>query len=140
MKKFVVILLIFLICYIPNVGANVICNDGSVSPSCGTCGRGCCSHHGGCSGRTTSSKSSSSRSSSTDGKTSKNTTTSGSDKSTKSGSTNRKSSSTSSSKTNSIKSNDSDKNQDDDSSPIFGLIGLAGAGLCIGKVVKDKKK
>lgn len=27
---------------------NVICNDGTVSPTCEVCRRGCCSHHGGC--------------------------------------------------------------------------------------------
>lgn len=33
----------------PAVNANIICNDGTESPSCGDCHRGCCSHHGGCS-------------------------------------------------------------------------------------------
>lgn len=32
-----------------DVNANIICNDGSVSPSCGSCHKGCCSRHGGCS-------------------------------------------------------------------------------------------
>lgn len=27
---------------------NVICNDGTESPTCEVCRRGCCSHHGGC--------------------------------------------------------------------------------------------
>lgn len=27
---------------------NVICNDGTPSPTCKDCHRGCCSHHGGC--------------------------------------------------------------------------------------------
>ncbi len=31
------------------VKANILCNDGTISPSCGDCHRGCCSHHGGCS-------------------------------------------------------------------------------------------
>lgn len=31
------------------VKANIICNDGTRSPSCSDCHRGCCSHHGGCS-------------------------------------------------------------------------------------------
>lgn len=30
------------------VFANIMCNDGTVSPSCSDCHRGCCSHHGGC--------------------------------------------------------------------------------------------
>ena len=28
---------------------NIICNDGTISPSCSDCHSGCCSHHGGCS-------------------------------------------------------------------------------------------
>ena len=31
------------------VKANIICNDGTTSPSCSTCHKGCCSKHGGCS-------------------------------------------------------------------------------------------
>lgn len=31
------------------VKANVVCNDGTISPTCNVCSRGCCSHHGGCS-------------------------------------------------------------------------------------------
>ena len=31
-----------------NVFANIMCNDGTRSPSCSDCHRGCCSHHGGC--------------------------------------------------------------------------------------------
>lgn len=27
---------------------NIICNDGTESPTCEVCRRGCCSHHGGC--------------------------------------------------------------------------------------------
>lgn len=27
---------------------NVTCNDGTVSPTCKDCHRGCCSYHGGC--------------------------------------------------------------------------------------------
>ena len=32
-----------------DVKANIMCNDGTPSPSCSDCHRGCCSHHGGCS-------------------------------------------------------------------------------------------
>ncbi len=28
---------------------NIICNDGTISPTCSDCHSGCCSHHGGCS-------------------------------------------------------------------------------------------
>lgn len=28
---------------------NIVCNDGTISPSCSDCHSGCCSHHGGCS-------------------------------------------------------------------------------------------
>ncbi len=30
------------------VNANIMCNDGTRSPSCQDCHQGCCSHHGGC--------------------------------------------------------------------------------------------
>lgn len=30
------------------VELNVRCNDGTISPTCEVCRRGCCSHHGGC--------------------------------------------------------------------------------------------
>ena len=56
-NKFFIILLLFL--FIPiKVYANIICNDGTVSPSCTTCDRGCCSRHGGCSSSSTGSNSS----------------------------------------------------------------------------------
>ena len=45
MKK--VFLLFFLLCPVV-VNANIMCNDGTRSPSCGDCHQGCCSHHGGC--------------------------------------------------------------------------------------------
>ncbi len=44
---------VLLINFFPTiVNANIICNDGTVSPSCTSCHRGCCSHHGGCSNGT----------------------------------------------------------------------------------------
>ena len=48
MKKraFIIILILFSFLI---VNANIICNDGSVSKSCKTCHKGCCSKHGGCS-------------------------------------------------------------------------------------------
>lgn len=55
--KNVFFLLICLIIFPFNVNANVVCNDGTVSPSCEVCGRGCCSHHGGCSNNYSSSSS-----------------------------------------------------------------------------------
>lgn len=27
---------------------NVLCHDGTASPTCEVCRQGCCSHHGGC--------------------------------------------------------------------------------------------
>ena len=46
-NKLLVLVCILLLC--PSyVKANIMCNDGSVSPSCADCHRGCCSHHGGC--------------------------------------------------------------------------------------------
>ncbi len=41
------------------VKANIVCNDGTTSPSCVTCHKGCCSRHGGCSSGSSSSSSSS---------------------------------------------------------------------------------
>ena len=43
-KLFFVIIILFPL----NVYANIMCKDGTISPSCTTCSRGCCSHHGGC--------------------------------------------------------------------------------------------
>lgn len=46
----VVNLSIIATCFSPLVvKANIMCNDGTLSPSCGDCHRGCCSRHGGCS-------------------------------------------------------------------------------------------
>ena len=45
-KLFVLVCILFLC---PSyVRANIMCNDGTPSPSCSVCSRGCCSHHGGC--------------------------------------------------------------------------------------------
>lgn len=44
-------LIVLIICFFINaqvVFANIMCNDGSISPSCSDCHQGCCSHHGGC--------------------------------------------------------------------------------------------
>jgi len=48
MKKrgFIIILILFSFLI---VNANIICNDGTVSKTCRTCHKGCCSKHGGCS-------------------------------------------------------------------------------------------
>lgn len=55
MKKiFILILIIFSFLI---VNANIICNDGSYSPTCSTCHRGCCSWHGGCASESYDSKS-----------------------------------------------------------------------------------
>ena len=49
MKKYCLFIIILLVYIIPvNVYANIQCNDGTISPSCSDCHRGCCSHHGGC--------------------------------------------------------------------------------------------
>lgn len=54
-------IIVLLMIFLPTgVNANIVCNDGTVSPSCGDCHRGCCSHHGGCSSGASSSSSSSS--------------------------------------------------------------------------------
>ena len=39
------------------VNANIVCNDGTISPSCGDCHKGCCSSHGGCPNSSSSSNS-----------------------------------------------------------------------------------
>lgn len=48
MKSRLLILIITLLLIPINVKANIICNDGTRSPSCSDCHRGCCSSHGGC--------------------------------------------------------------------------------------------
>lgn len=54
MKKYLMFLLFFFAVAFPiSVSANIVCNDGSISTTCGDCHRGCCSHHGGCSSRST---------------------------------------------------------------------------------------
>ncbi len=51
MKRKVYYFLIFIVLIFPiSTNANIMCNDGTISPSCVDCHRGCCSHHGGCSG------------------------------------------------------------------------------------------
>lgn len=52
MKKYVCLLVMVLLLMPITVSANIICNDGTVSPSCTDCHRGCCSRHGGCSAST----------------------------------------------------------------------------------------
>ena len=48
MKK-IVCLIAFIVLLFPFVvKANIMCSDGTESPSCTTCHQGCCSHHGGC--------------------------------------------------------------------------------------------
>ena len=52
MKKNIYILLITLFVFLINVKsvyANIMCNDGTESPTCSDCHQGCCSWHGGCS-------------------------------------------------------------------------------------------
>lgn len=48
MKKLIVFTTILLI-FPFVVNANIICNDGTISPTCVDCHQGCCSKHGGCS-------------------------------------------------------------------------------------------
>lgn len=49
MRRVFLLLFCFIIIFsYTNVFANIMCNDGTISPSCGDCHRGCCSHHGGC--------------------------------------------------------------------------------------------
>lgn len=56
MKKYLIKIIIVLALLAPlGVRANIICNDGSVSKTCGDCHQVCCSHHGGCASSTVSS-------------------------------------------------------------------------------------
>ncbi len=64
MKRSVVLFLIILIFYPVVVKANIVCNDGTTSPSCSTCHKGCCSKHGGCSSSSSNGSSSSNENSS----------------------------------------------------------------------------
>lgn len=59
-KMFLLIILLMMILLPVSVRANIVCNDGTVSPSCGDCHRGCCSHHGGCSSNVSSNSNSNS--------------------------------------------------------------------------------
>ena len=61
---FVIEVFILMIFFPLVVNANIVCNDGTISPSCADCHRGCCSHHGGCSNSSSSSSSSNSSSNS----------------------------------------------------------------------------
>lgn len=49
MKKYILTFLVLFLVNVQHVSANIICNDGSVSPTCSDCHQGCCSWHGGCS-------------------------------------------------------------------------------------------
>ena len=49
MKRYIVIFMVcFFLLNIQLVSANIMCNDGSESPTCSDCHQGCCSWHGGC--------------------------------------------------------------------------------------------
>ena len=54
MKRVLLVLFIIIMVMPIRVNANIVCNDGTVSPSCSSCHRGCCSRHGGCSSRNSS--------------------------------------------------------------------------------------
>lgn len=73
MKKqfcYVFIIFVLLMSFLPTVvNANIVCNDGTVSPSCADCHRGCCSHHGGCSSGSKNTSSSTNKTSSSSNKT-----------------------------------------------------------------------
>lgn len=61
-SRYVINVLVLLLITLPiAVNANIVCNDGTVSPSCADCHRGCCSHHGGCSSSYSNSHSSSNK-------------------------------------------------------------------------------
>ncbi len=59
MKRSIFLFLVLLTFYPIGVKANIVCNDGTISPGCSDCHRGCCSQHGGCSNSNSSSSSSS---------------------------------------------------------------------------------
>ena len=66
MKKVLGIIILIILVHPDIAMANVACNDGTTSPSCTACHKGCCSHHGGCASSSSSTNSSSnSKSSST---------------------------------------------------------------------------
>ena len=49
MKKRIMLILLLVVVLFPiTVRANIVCNDGTTSPSCADCHQGCCSHHSGC--------------------------------------------------------------------------------------------
>lgn len=47
-KKLYIFIVIILIAFPQKINANIICNDGTVSPTCNSCRPGCCSSHQGC--------------------------------------------------------------------------------------------
>ena len=48
MKKIILVSTILLLIFPTIIKANIICNDGTESPTCSTCHTGCCSGHNGC--------------------------------------------------------------------------------------------
>ncbi len=59
MRRIISLFLIVLFFYPIIVKANIVCKDGTISPSCSDCHRGCCSKHGGCSSSSSNSSNSS---------------------------------------------------------------------------------
>ena len=53
-KKLIYAIMVLLMIAPIYVKANIKCNDGSESPTCTTCKKGCCSKHGGCTANQTS--------------------------------------------------------------------------------------
>lgn len=48
MKKKLCLLFVLFLLFPIFVKANIMCNDGTESPTCNDCHSGCCSWHGGC--------------------------------------------------------------------------------------------
>lgn len=47
-KILILLVLIFFLNFPISIKANIMCHDGTSSPTCSDCHQGCCSYHGGC--------------------------------------------------------------------------------------------
>jgi len=158
LKRIYSLLLLVTILIPLNVKANITCKDGTTSPSCMDCHRGCCSHHGGCASTSSSSSSSKSNKSSSSSSSSKSNKSSNSSSNSTSSSNSIKSSdsttkssdsSTSTKKDDKVTNNDgktttTPKTNDssslsDDNSPILALIGITSLGAGAYALAKRKK-
>ena len=137
MKRYIVIFMVcFFLLNIQLVSANIVCNDGTVSPTCTDCHRGCCSHHNGCSSSGSYTNNSYNNNTTTSNHTNDNTTTSSND------SSNISSDNSESYATENIDSNSvsNDTAGDDEEDIDWGALGTVGGGLALGAYALGRKR